>query len=43
MSMGFDHVAAGPLVRSSHHADEHIPQSEPGTGPLAAETADGRR
>ena len=36
MEMGFDHVAAGPLVRSSYHADEHIPQPEPGIGPLAA-------
>ena len=34
--LGFDHVAAGPLVRSSYHADEHVPQREPGTGPLAA-------
>ena len=36
MAMGFDHVAAGPLVRSSYHADEHVPQTEPGTGPRAA-------
>jgi lipoic acid synthetase len=36
MAMGFDHVAAGPLVRSSYHADEHVPQAEPGIGPLAA-------
>src|SRR5881392_829020 len=35
-AMGFDHVAAGPLVRSSYHADEHVPQPQPGTGPLAA-------
>src|SRR3954471_3069748 len=42
MEMGFDHVAAGPLVRSSYHADEHVPQPEPGVGPLAAgESADG--
>jgi len=34
--LGFDHVAAGPLVRSSYHADEHVPQSEAGRGPLAA-------
>ena len=34
--LGFDHVAAGPLVRSSYHADEHVPQPEPGHGPLAA-------
>lgn len=36
LEMGFDHVAAGPLVRSSYHADEHVPQREPGVGPLAA-------
>jgi lipoic acid synthetase len=29
--LGFEHVAAGPLVRSSYHADEHVPR-----GPLAA-------
>ena len=23
--LGFDHVAAGPLVRSSYHADQHVP------------------
>jgi lipoic acid synthetase len=34
--LGFDHIAAGPLVRSSYHADEHVPQERPGTGPLAA-------
>ena len=34
--LGFEHIAAGPLVRSSYHADQHVPQSEPGTGPLAA-------
>src|SRR4051812_28667721 len=33
--LGFDHIAAGPLVRSSYHADRHIPQDEPGSGPLA--------
>lgn len=32
--LGFEHVAAGPLVRSSYHADQHVPQSEPGVGPL---------
>jgi lipoic acid synthetase len=32
--LGFEHVAAGPLVRSSYHADQHVPQDEPGTGPL---------
>jgi lipoic acid synthetase len=25
-ALGFEHVAAGPLVRSSYHADEHVPQ-----------------
>ncbi len=34
--MGFDHVAAGPLVRSSYHADEHVRQERPGVGPLAS-------
>jgi lipoic acid synthetase len=34
--LGFDHIAAGPLVRSSYHADEHVPQERPGVGPLAA-------
>ena len=33
--LGFDHVAAGPLVRSSYHADEHVGQDRPGVGPLA--------
>ena len=33
--LGFEHVAAGPLVRSSYHADQHVPQDEPGIGPLA--------
>ena len=36
--LGFDHIAAGPLVRSSYHADEHVPQERPGVGPLAAST-----
>lgn len=35
-ALGFDHVAAGPLVRSSYHADQHVPQARPGVGPLAA-------
>jgi lipoic acid synthetase len=34
--LGFDHIAAGPLVRSSYHADTHIEQGRPGVGPLAA-------
>jgi lipoic acid synthetase len=33
--LGFEHVAAGPLVRSSYHADEHVRQERPGIGPLA--------
>jgi lipoic acid synthetase len=32
--LGFEHVAAGPLVRSSYHADEHLPQARAGVGPL---------
>ena len=36
-ALGFEHVAAGPLVRSSYHADQHIAQDEPGVGPLAKE------
>jgi lipoic acid synthetase len=35
-SLGFEHVAAGPLVRSSYHADQHVPQALAGSGPLAA-------
>jgi lipoic acid synthetase len=35
-ALGFDHVAAGPLVRSSYHADQHVPQLRDGVGPLAA-------
>ena len=34
--LGFEHIAAGPLVRSSYHADEHVPQQRPGVGPLSA-------
>ncbi|HEY1713651.1 MAG TPA: lipoyl synthase [Solirubrobacteraceae bacterium] len=37
--LGFDHVAAGPLVRSSYHADQHVVQSEPGAGPLRESAA----
>jgi lipoyl synthase len=33
--LGFEHVAAGPLVRSSYHADQHVPQAQAGVGPLA--------
>jgi len=35
-AMGFEHVAAGPLVRSSYHADEAVKHDQPGVGPLAA-------
>jgi len=38
-ALGFDHIAAGPLVRSSYHADQHVPQDRPGVGPLAAAPA----
>ena len=34
--LGFRHVAAGPLVRSSYHADEAVQLDQPGVGPLAA-------
>ena len=34
--LGFEHIAAGPLVRSSYHADEHVKQDRPGVGPVAA-------
>jgi lipoic acid synthetase len=37
--LGFEHVAAGPLVRSSYHADQHVPQQEPGIGPLSEAAA----
>jgi len=35
-ALGFAHVAAGPLVRSSYHADMHVPQRTAGVGPRAA-------
>jgi lipoic acid synthetase len=38
-ALGFEHVAAGPLVRSSYHADEHVPQPAVGAGRLAATEA----
>jgi lipoyl synthase len=34
--LGFEHVAAGPLVRSSYHADEHVALHAPGREPVAA-------
>jgi lipoyl synthase len=34
-ALGFGHVAAGPLVRSSYHADQHVPQPHAGVGPLS--------
>ena len=33
-ALGFDHVAAGPLVRSSYHADQHVRRGR-GSRPLA--------
>jgi lipoic acid synthetase len=39
--LGFEHVAAGPLVRSSYHADQHVPQRNAGTGPLLAAASPG--
>src|ERR1700738_4834266 len=37
--LGFEHAAAGPLVRSSYHADQHVAgmgvPARPGIGPLA--------
>jgi lipoyl synthase len=42
-ALGFDHVAAGPLVRSSYHADEHVPQRREGVGPLAPYLPEDRR
>jgi len=38
-ALGFEHVASGPLVRSSYHADLHVPQRLPGEGPVAAASA----
>ena len=38
--LGFEHIAAGPLVRSSYHADEHVQAGEAGT---AARRRTGRR
>jgi lipoic acid synthetase len=40
--LGFAHVAAGPLVRSSYHADQHVapsPGRHPAPDPLAAQLA----
>lgn len=36
-AMGFEHMACGPLVRSSYHADQHVPQPQQGSGPLRAD------
>jgi lipoic acid synthetase len=35
--MGFQHVEAGPLVRSSYHADEQVPRPSAGVQGAAAE------
>ncbi len=40
--LGFDHVAAGPLVRSSYHADQHVAQQLTGDGPLTDRAANDR-
>jgi lipoic acid synthetase len=32
IALGFDHVEAGPLVRSSYHARDHYGASEPPAG-----------
>jgi lipoic acid synthetase len=32
LALGFGHVEAGPLVRSSYHAHEHAPPPGPGSG-----------
>lgn len=37
--LGFEHVAAGPLVRSSYHADQHVPGAQRASGPLAETVA----
>ena len=37
--LGFEHVAAGPLVRSSYHADQHVPQRAEGVGPAGGSGA----
>jgi lipoic acid synthetase len=34
--LGFEHVASGPLVRSSYHADQHVAQGQPVHGPVAS-------
>jgi lipoic acid synthetase len=34
--LGFKHVVAGLLVRSSYHADQHVPQRLAGVGPPVA-------
>ena len=33
-AMGFVHVASGPMVRSSYHADEFVPPSSPPAGSM---------
>jgi lipoyl synthase len=35
--LGFDHVAAGPLVRSSYHADQHVRKPRVSAARLAAQ------
>jgi lipoic acid synthetase len=39
MSLGFLHCESGPLVRSSYHAHEHVPEGmRPGAGERTAPT-----
>src|SRR5215213_2354956 len=40
-AIGFEHVAAGPLVRSSYHADEHHLASLAGRGETSAPAQQG--
>jgi lipoic acid synthetase len=35
-ALGFDHVACGPLVRSSYHADQHLPKRGARSAPVTA-------
>ena len=36
LGVGLGVVESGPLVRSSYHADQHVPQPRPGVGPVAS-------
>jgi len=37
--LGFEHVAAGPLVRSSYHADQHVPDAPLAEGTLVTQSS----